>query len=59
MNQTNNDCWLAGAPSPVHIRSETLRKPEDVFDVWIRGFRCPPRDTMNRISVHKLKLINA
>ena len=50
---------VAGAPSPVHILAETLRKPPEFFDFWIRGFRCPLRDMINHISVHKLKLINA
>ena len=49
----------AGAPSPAHIPAETLRKPEEFFDLWIRGVRCPLKDVMNHVLVHKLKLINA
>ena len=48
----------AGAPSPVHIGSKRAIKPENFFDFWVRGFRCPLRDMINHISVYKLKLTN-
>ena len=45
-------------PSPAHIGSKRLIKPEDFFDFRVRGFRCPLRDMINHISVYKLKLTN-